>query len=72
MSTSSTSHPANRNIADRPSFRWPGPEKRRRHRGAPPFTAGDGSLAAGSGTGGRLGSSSAHFFFCLPPPLPFL
>eukprot|EP00969_Alexandrium_andersonii_P325492 14382181-Alexandrium_andersonii.AAC.1 len=50
----------------------PGPEKRCRHRGAPPFSArGSGSSLTGIGSGGRLGSSSSHFFLRLPPPLPF-
>eukprot|EP00969_Alexandrium_andersonii_P129667 5731504-Alexandrium_andersonii.AAC.1 len=33
MSTSSTSQPANRSMAERPSFLRPGPEKRCRHLG---------------------------------------
>eukprot|EP00969_Alexandrium_andersonii_P004939 214179-Alexandrium_andersonii.AAC.1 len=39
MSTSSTSHPANRKIADKPSFRRAGPGNKRRHLGDFPASA---------------------------------
>eukprot|EP00969_Alexandrium_andersonii_P303228 13404552-Alexandrium_andersonii.AAC.1 len=61
MSTSSTPQPASRSMADRPSFRRPGPEKRCRHRGAPPLAAGgSGSSLTGTKSGGILGGPPSH------------
>eukprot|EP00969_Alexandrium_andersonii_P326000 14403807-Alexandrium_andersonii.AAC.1 len=85
MSTSSTSQPTNRRMAERPSFRRVGPEKRCRHLGAllalavgaggsgacSCFTSGaEGPEATGVSSAG-VGASRSHLPFDLPPPFPW-